>query len=80
MSKIIPKKITKKRITKFPNKRHNYKRYNDATWSINDILNEVDQYKKNNNVHGIKIVSEKYNISRRTLLRKYKLNVEAPEK
>ena len=55
------------------NKRHNYKRYNNASWNFNDVFNEIEQYKNNNNVHGIKIVSEKYNINRCTLLRKYKL-------
>lgn len=50
MSIYIPIKNQKKRNVKFPNKRNNYKRYNNAPWQFDDVFNEFELL-KNNNVH-----------------------------
>src|ERR1700722_9776539 len=73
MTTNIPKKIKKKRIVKYPNKKCNYKRYNNATWNFDDIFSEYELLKINGEQKCTMIITNKYNINRRTFLRKYKL-------
>jgi len=73
MSKNIPKKIKKKRVVKYPNKRYNYKRYDQSTWNFIDVFNEYETLKNDGDKKCIIKIVKKYNISRTTFLRRYNL-------
>ena len=72
MSEVLPIKIEKMRIVKYPSKRNNYRRYKNAEWKWEEVFNEIEKVKGDCDNY-IKLISEKYNIPYRTLTRKYNL-------
>lgn len=66
-------KIKQKRKVKYPSKRTNYRRYINAVWEWKDVFIEIDNLISNNVYNYLAIISDKYNIPKDTLFKKYKL-------
>jgi hypothetical protein len=66
----LPRKINYKHTELYTEKRDNYKKYKNAKWSWNDILNETYEL-HTINVHAITTIAIKYNIKPKTLRNKY---------
>jgi hypothetical protein len=67
----VPIKIVKKRQVAYPNKRDNYRRYNNATWKWEDVFEEIETLKNEGKLNYIEIVSVNKNIKYGTLRNKY---------
>jgi len=66
-------KIKQKRKVNYPDNRNNYRRYANAKWNWRDIFLEIDNLISEGVYKHFHYITEKYNIPRATLTRKYKL-------